>query len=47
MPDIQVTKICSRSNLLLKYHWYLDPTDNQGAVDLGLQNIQKYLKYTA
>ena len=41
-PDAEVTRICSATNLLLKYNWHLDPTDNEAAVDLGLQSVKKY-----
>ena len=46
-PDAEVTRICSATNLLLKYNCHLDPTDNEAAVDLGLQSVKKYWRHAA
>ena len=35
-PDAEVTQVCSTTNVLLKYNWYLDPMENEAAVDLRL-----------
>ncbi len=35
-PDAEVTRVCSATNILLKYNWHLNPTDNEATVDLGL-----------
>ena len=40
--DAEVTRICSATNVLLKYNWHLDLMDDKTAVDLGLQSIKKY-----
>ena len=42
IPDAEVTRVCSATNVLLKYNWHLDPTDNEAAMDLGLQSVKKY-----
>ena len=34
MLDTEVTQVCSTTNILLKYNWHLDPSDNKIAVDL-------------
>ena len=41
MPDVEVTRICSATNVLLKYDWHLDFMDDEVARDLGLQSIKK------
>ncbi len=41
-PDAEVTWIYSATNVLLKYNWHLNPTDNEAAIDLGLQSVKKY-----
>ena len=46
-PDAEVTRVCSATNVLLKYDWHLDPTDNEAAVDLGLQSVKKYWRRAA
>ena len=38
--------VCGAINILLKYNWHLNPTDNEIAIDLGLQSVKKYLRYT-
>ena len=47
MPDAEVTRVCSAINVLLKYNWYLDPTDNEADVDLGLRSVKKYWRRAA
>ncbi len=41
-PDAEVTRVCSATNILLKYNWHLNLTDDKVAVDLGLQSVKKY-----
>ncbi len=41
-PDAEVTRVCRATNVLLKYNWHLNPTDNEAAVDLGLRSVKKY-----
>ena len=47
MPDTEVTRICSATNVLLKYNWHLSHTENEAAVDLGLQSVKKYWRNAA
>lgn len=42
MPDAEIMRICSTTNILLVYNWHLDPTNNEAAINLRLQNIKKY-----
>ena len=46
-PNTEVTRICSTTNVLLKYNWHLDLTDNEAAIDLGLQSVNKYWRHAA
>ncbi len=46
-PDVEVTWVCSATNVLLKYNWHLNPTDDKAAVDLGLQSVKKYWRRAA
>ena len=39
MPNAKVMQICGITNVLLKYNWHLDSTNNETAVDLELQNV--------
>ncbi len=41
-PDTKVMRVCSATNVLLKYNWHLNPMDNKAVVDLGLQSVKKY-----
>ncbi len=45
MPNAEVTRVCSTTNVLLKYNWHLLPTDDEATVDLGLQSIEKYWRH--
>lgn len=47
MLNTEVTRVCSRTNVTLKYNWHLNPPDNEAAIDLGLPNVKKYWKYAA
>ena len=42
MLNAKVMRICNATYVLLKYNWYLNPTDNKAAVDLELQKMKKY-----
>ena len=42
MPDAKVKRVCNLTNVLLKYNWHLDFTDDETAVNLGLQSVKKY-----
>ena len=46
-PNVEVTWVCSATNILLKYNWHLDPIDDKVAIDLGLQSIKKYWRHMA
>ncbi len=46
-PDAEVTWICSATNVLLKYNWHLNRTDDKAAVDLGLRSVKKYWRCAA
>ena len=35
-PNAEVMRIYSATNVLLKYNWYLNPTDDEAIVDLEL-----------
>lgn len=45
--DVKVIRVCSATNVLLKYNWYLNLTNNKAATDFKLQNVEKYWKRTA
>ena len=45
MPNMEVTQKCNATNVLLKYNWYLNPTDDEVVVNLELQSIKKYWRY--
>ena len=47
MPDAEVTRVCSATNILLKYNWHLDLTDNKAVVNLRLLSIKKYWRRAA
>ena len=34
--NVEVMRLCSTTNVLLKYNWHLDLTDDEAAIDLGL-----------
>lgn len=40
--DVEITWVYSIINVLLKYNWYLDSTDNETAINLELQINKKY-----
>ena len=42
IPNIEVMRVCNVTNILLKYNWHLNSTDNKAAIDLELWNIEKY-----
>ena len=42
MPDVEVTRVCSAINVLLKYNWHLNPINNETAINLELQSVKKY-----
>ena len=41
-PDAEVTRVCSATNVLLKYNWHFDLTENEATMDPRLQSIKKY-----
>lgn len=45
MPDAEVIRVGNATNVLLKYNWYLNSTDNKTTIDLGLQSAKKYWRY--
>lgn len=47
MPDIEVTQVGNTTNMLLKYNWHLDSTDNKIAVNLKLQSVKNYWRRVA
>lgn len=42
MLNAEVTQICNATNVLLKYNWYLNLINNEVAIDIVLQSINKY-----
>ncbi len=42
MPNANITQVCSATNIVLKYNWHLNPTDDEAVVDLELQSVKKY-----
>ena len=36
MLNIEITRVCSTTNVLLKYNWHLNPMDDETTVDLEL-----------
>lgn len=42
MSDVKIIWIFSATNVLLKYNWYFNPTNDEAAVDLRLRSIKKY-----
>lgn len=36
MPNTEIAQICNVTNILLKYNWHLNLTDNEAVMDLGL-----------
>ncbi len=40
-------RIYSTTNVLLRYNWHLNLTDDKAAIDLGLQSIKKYWRRVA
>ncbi len=44
-PNIKVLQVCSTTNVALKYNWHLNPTDDDSAMNLGLQSVKKYWKH--
>ncbi len=47
LPNGKIMRVCSATNVLLKYNWHLNPTDNEATVDLRLQNVKKYWRCAA
>ena len=45
--NAEVTQVCNAINVLLKYNWHLDLTDNEAAINLGLQSVKKYWRRAA
>lgn len=41
MSDVEVMQIYNIANIMLKYNLYLNGTDDEVVVDLGLQNIKR------
>ncbi len=41
-PNTEVTQVYSATNVLVKYNWHLNPTDDKAAIDLGLRSVKKY-----
>ena len=39
--------VCNATNVLLRYNWHLDLTNDKTAVDLGLQSVKKYWRHAA
>ncbi len=46
-PNPEVTRVCSAINIILKYNWHLNPTEDKAVVDLGLQSVKKYWRCAA
>ncbi len=46
-PNAEVTRVCSATNVLLKYNWHLNPRDDETAVDLRLRSVKKYWRRAA
>lgn len=42
MPDINIMRVCNAINIFLKYGLAVNCRNNNVAVDLGLQEVQKY-----
>lgn len=42
MNDAEVIRVYNTTNILLKYNLHLNPTNNEAAVDLRLENVKKY-----
>ena len=42
MPNAEIMQVYNTTNILLKYNWHLDPTDNKVTINLRLQSIKKY-----
>lgn len=42
MLDIEVIWVSNITNVLPKYNWYLNLTNNETIMNLELQNIKKY-----
>ena len=43
--DVEVTRIYSATNVLLKYNWHFDFMSKEAVVDLELQNVRKYWRH--
>lgn len=41
-PDTEIMRVCSVINILLKYNWHLNSTNNKAIINLRLQNVKKY-----
>ncbi len=39
-PNIEVTGVCNVTNVLLKYNWHLNPTDDEAVVDLACEALK-------
>ena len=40
--DVEVTRIYSATNMLLKYNWHFNPMNEEVVMDLELQSVRKY-----
>lgn len=47
MTNTEITLVCNATNMLLEYNQYMDPTDNEAAMNLKLQSVKKYQRYKA
>lgn len=41
----KITYVSSATNIFLKYGWVISCNDINIAIELGLQEVEKYLKY--
>lgn len=44
---MEIMQIYSITNILLKYNWQLNFINKEAAINLGLQNIEKYQTHAA
>ncbi len=45
MSNAKVTRVYNIINVLLKYNWHLNPTDDEIDMNLGRQSVKKYWRY--
>lgn len=45
MPNGEFMRVYIKTNLLLKYNWHLDLTNNKAAINLRLQSVNRYWRY--